>query len=281
MRQPQGCPTRSALWALLLAVIGCATTAVPRPPDHPAPAPAELMQALERRQAALRTLEIDTRTTSWLGNERVRATVPMLIDRAGRLRFEAEVPVQGSVAALVVRGQTFAFLDLQHHVFHDGPACPANVARLIPIPLLPDEIAAILLGDAPLGPGARAVDVSWDGKLKGDVLAVERAAAGGAASRLWITMKRSADGYDVLAVEGQSPGAPGHWRVSYENLTRADGLALPQLIRFAEPGKSFDEGVEIKVKERLGLNRPLRDDQFELKPPPGYTIQTLLCRPGS
>jgi hypothetical protein len=264
--------------ALVCALVGCATVSVPRPPDQPVPAATELLQALQRRQAGLRTLEIETRTTSWLNNDRVRATVPMLVDRAGRLRFEAEVAVQGTVAALVVRGHTFAFLDMQHHVFHDGPACPANVGRLIPIPLLPEEIAAILLGDAPLGAEARAVDVGWDGQLKADVLALERTAAGAAASRLWITMKRTAAGYDILAVEGQSPGATARWRVAYQDLVPADGFTLPQLIRFAEPGKSFDQGVEIKVKERFGLNRPLRDDQFELKPPPGYAVQTLLCR---
>src|SRR5439155_3838172 len=139
------------------------------------------------------------------------------VDRAGRLRFEAEVPVQGAVASLAVHGREFALLDLQHHVFHSGPACPANVARLIPIPLLPEEIAAILLGDAPLGEGARASEVSWDGKRQADLLAVERpATAGAAATRLWITMKRTAAGYDVLAVEGQSPAARDRWRVSYE-----------------------------------------------------------------
>jgi hypothetical protein len=266
-------PHRALVGAVLVA--GCATAPTPRPPGQPVPAASELLEAVQKRQAALRTLEEETRTTSWLNNDRVRATVPMLVDRAGRLRFEAEVAVEGTVAALVVRGQTFAFLDMQHHVFHDGPACPANVGRLIPIPLLPDEIAAILLGDAPLGPGAHAVGVGWDGRLKADVLEVER--AGAAASHLWITMRRTAAGYDILAVEGQSPGATGRWRVAYEDLAPADGFSLPRVIRFAEPGRSFDQGVEIKVKERFGVNRPLRDDQFELKPPPGYTVQTLLC----
>jgi len=267
--------SRLVLGALAL---GCATASTPRPPGQPAPEPTELLESLKRRQAALRTLEIETRSTSWLNGERIRATVPMLVDRAGRLRFEFEIPVQGSVAALVVRGEQFALLDVQHQVFHQGPPCPANVARLIPIPLLPDEIAAILLGDAPLGETARAREVSWDGKLQADVLAVARSAAGTAATHLWITMKRSGAGHDVLAVEGQSPGRSGRWRVAYEDLQKGEGFTLPGLIKFAEPGKSFDDGVEIKVKERLGLNRPLNDEQFTLKPPPGYKVEQLACR---
>jgi hypothetical protein len=67
-------------------VVGCATAPKPRPPGQAAPAPAELVQALQPRQQALRTLEIETRTTSWLSGDRVRATVLMLVDRAGRLR---------------------------------------------------------------------------------------------------------------------------------------------------------------------------------------------------
>jgi hypothetical protein len=257
--------------------LGCAHGMVPRPPDQPAPAPATLLQALQARQSALRTLELETRTTSWLSGDRVRATVLMLVDRAGRLRFEAEIPVQGAVAALTVHGNEFALLDLQRHLFHKGPACPANVSRLIPIPLLPEEIAAILLGDAPVAPDTQAVEVSWDGKRQADVLALERRTAGAGASRLWVTMKRKPTGYDVLAVEGQSPGARDRWRVSYEDLGRADGATLPGVIRFAEPGKSFDDGVEIKVKERLGLNRVLRDEQFVLAAPAGYPVETLRC----
>jgi hypothetical protein len=110
------------------------------------------------------------------------------------------------------------------------------------------------------------------------VLAVDRSAAGAAATHLWITMKRAGAVHDVLAVEGQSPGAGGRWRVSYEDLGKADGFTLPGLIRFADAGKSFDDGVEIKVRERMGLNRPLTDEQFTLKAPPGYQVEQLLCR---
>jgi hypothetical protein len=249
-----------------------------------------LFAALVERHRTLRTAELETRTTSWLGKDRVRATVLMLVDRVGQLRFEAEVPVQGAVASLVVHGREFAFLDLQQHVFRRGPACPANVALLIPIPLMPDEIAAVLLGDAPLGEGARAAEVLWDGERRADVLVIERPSAG-AAGRLWVSFAAALGGrYDVIAVEGEprgqaatatAPSAVPHWRVAYDDRGRVDQIdqSMPNLIRFAEPGRSFDDGVEIKVKGRLAVNRPPRDESFVLTPPPGYPIEVLSCPP--
>lgn len=269
-----------ALAALLLAA-SCATTATvtPRPPTQPEPPAAELLDALKKRHERLRTVEMETRTTSWLSRERVRATVLMLVDRAGRLRFGAEIPLQGVVAQLAVNGRDFSFLDDEKRVFRKGPACPANVALMIPIPLRPEEIAAMLLGDAPLGENARATGVSWDGRAQADVLAVDRSTGGDGAAKLWITLRRrpTPPGYDVLAVEGQSLAAQARWRVAFEDHARVGEDALPNVIRFAEPGKSFDEGVEIKVKERMGVNRPIPDDRFVLSPPPGYTVEHLLC----
>jgi hypothetical protein len=268
--------------ALVLA--GCAHGAVvPRPTDRPAPPADTLFAALVERQRVLRSIELETKTTSWLGKDRIRATVLMQVDRAGRLRFEAEVPIQGTVASLAVNGREFTFIDLQEHVFRRGPPCPANVALLIPIPLLPDEIAAILLGDAPLGQGARAGEVLWDGQRRADVLVVDRPGAG-AAARLWVSFIPAPGGtrYDVVAVAGESPpGAGRRWQVAYEALTPAGAVpvTLPGVIRFAEPGRSFDDGVEIKVKQRLGVNRPLRDESFTLAPPPGYPVQFLSCAP--
>jgi hypothetical protein len=278
---------------LLGATLACCAHApapIPRPVDHPAPRADSLFAALVERHRTLRTAELETRTTSWLGKDRVRATVLMLVDRAGRLRFEAEVPVQGAVASLVVHGREFAFLDLQQHVFRRGPACPANVALLIPIPLMPDEIAAVLLGDAPLGEGARATDVLWDGERRADVLVIERPSAG-AAGRLWVTFAAGPGGHhDVVAVEGEPrddaatstpPSPTPRWRVVYDDRTRVDQIdqSMPNLIRFAEPGRSFDDGVEIKVKARLAVNQPLRDESFVITPPPGYPIEVLSCPP--
>ena len=108
------------------------------------------MAALAARQQAVAGMSARVRATSWLGGERVRATVNMLVERDGHLRFEAEVSLQGTVATLATDGATFALLDARKNELSRGPACPANVASLIRIPLAPAEVAAILLGDARL-----------------------------------------------------------------------------------------------------------------------------------
>ena len=75
---------------------------------YPAPAADALIAALSAQQAAVRGMNARVRATSWLGGERVRATVNMLVERDGHLRFEAEVSLQGTVATLATDGTTFA-----------------------------------------------------------------------------------------------------------------------------------------------------------------------------
>jgi hypothetical protein len=275
----------------LVAIAGaCCTPSFVAQRPYPAPDPQALLRELRQRQEVVKGIDVETRAESWLGGQRTKATVLMLVERGGRLRFEAEVALQGAVATLVTDGPNFALLDLQEHVFKQGPACPDNVASLIPVPLAPAEIAAILLGDAPLGPDARVVGLAWDGKRAADVLEIENAGAGSALTRrLWVSVKPGAAGgpWQVVALEAAPPGGDGRtrWQVSYEDLKPAGGTdatarySFPGTIRFAEPGKSFDDGVEIVVKDRK-LNPSFRPQAFKLTPPDGYPVQTVPCCPG-
>ena len=264
----------SVLILLASLATGCAGTAhMVR--SYPAPSTDELLQAVRARQAAVRGINVETRATSWLGGERVRGTVQMLVERGGRLRFEAEVSLQGTVAALTVDGGQFAFIDHQKHLFRKGPACPANVAAMIRIPLAPAEVAAILLGDIPLPDGSKAAPVEWDSSRGADVLAVESQAG----AKLRLGMRRpnpQLPAWDVVFVEGLDAGARGRWQVSYEDFDRTSGVALPRLVRFAEPGKSFDDGVEIKIRERA-LNPAFPEGAFALEPPSGYRVEVAAC----
>jgi hypothetical protein len=262
------------LSVLLFAALSCAGSAHFLR-SYPTPSAEELLQAVRVRQAAVRGINVETRATSWLGGERVRGTVQMLVERSGRLRFEAEVSLQGTVAVLTVDGEQFAFIDHQKHLFRKGPACPANVAAMIRIPLAPAEVAAILLGDIPLPDSSKAAAVEWDSGRGADVLTVESPTG----VKLWLGLRRpnaQVAAWDVVFVEGFVPGARGRWRVSYQDFERVSGVALPRLVRFAEPGKDFDDGVEIKIRERT-VNPSFPEGAFALEPPSGYQVELAAC----
>jgi hypothetical protein len=242
----------------------------------------DLLAGLRARQAAVRAVDLETRTTSWLGGQRVRATVNMLVTRDGRLAFQAEASLQGAVATLVADPRRFALLDLQAQRFQRGPSCPGNVASLIRIPLSAAEVAAILLGDAPLVAGARGIAVSWDPEVGADVL--ELAVPDG--GRLWVKLVPAGDPaatagrWRILGVEGATAGAAQRWRVLYEDLGREtatdSAVTHPGTIRFAEPGKDFDDGVEIKVRGRR-VNPELPPTAFTLTPPEGFAVEEIDC----
>jgi outer membrane lipoprotein-sorting protein len=263
-----------ALAVLVATAVGC-TSARLSTRAYPAPTVDELWSVVRARQTAVRSMNVEARATSWLGGERVRGTVQMLVGRNGRLRFEAEVALQGTVALLAVSDGRFSFIDHQKRVFRQGPACPANVAAMIRIPLQPAEVAAILLGDVPLPADRGGVSVTWDGTRAADVLVVP----GPQRSTLWLGLRRpnpKLAAWDAIYLEGQELGGKGKWRVAYEDLERVGPVALPRLVRFAEAGKDWDDGVEIKIRERE-LNPSFPEGAFTLEPPTGYKVETAAC----
>jgi hypothetical protein len=271
--------TAARLTLVLAALAGaacCGTRALQRP--YAAPSAQELVAAVRARQAAVAGMNVEVRATSWLGGQRVRGTVQMLVARDGRLRFEAEVALQGTVALLAVDHAEFTFIDNDKHLFRRGPACPANVASLIRIPLEPPEVAAILLGDLPLPADTRTATVEWDGKRGADVLVLP----GSGGTTFWLGVRRpnpAAPAWDIVFLEGQGAADRDRWRVAYDDFERTGAVALPRLIRFAEPGKDWDDGVEIKIRERM-LNPSFPEGAFTLAPPPGYTVETAACGQG-
>jgi hypothetical protein len=291
-------PAALALAGIALLGSGCPRH-LPIARVYPPPTAAELTAVLRARQEAVVSMSARVRATSWLGGDRVRATVLMLVDRQGRLRFEAEVSLQGTVAVLATDGRHFAFLDTMKNELRSGPACPANVASLIRIPLGPADVAAILLGDARL-PGDSGANtdaspadsfVDWDGERGADVLAVSR--NDGWLRLLFQRWDSDPHHFRLLGAVATARDGRARWRVAYEDFTDAtvpppaaggtaappDGVlraSLPRTIRFAEGDTSFDEGVEIKFKER-SLNQPASWDAFMVTPAPGTKIVDVGC----
>jgi hypothetical protein len=267
--------------AAILGLAGCPHhVRIERP--YPPPTAASLRELVGARQQQVRTLNGRVRATSWMGGDRVKATVLVLAERPGRLRLEAEVTLQGTVAVLATDGARFAFLDTRQNELRRGPACPANVASLIRIPLAPQDVAAILLGDGPpVAPAAADDDkVTWDGDLGADVL--DLAAPNG--GRTHYAIKQLGGRVQIAAVTAVATGSSPIWRVSFEDFTdvrastdpTAPALSLPETIHFAEGTTSFDDGVEIHFKDRT-LNDPSPPDAFTLTAPPNTPTLEVPC----
>jgi outer membrane lipoprotein-sorting protein len=260
------------------ALAACCAHAPPVVRPYPAPTADALIAALAAQQAAVRGMNARVRATSWLGGERVRATVNMLIERDGHLRFEAEVSLQGTVATLATDGATFALFDAHKNEFDRGPACPANVASMIRIPLVPADVAAVLLGDA--RPAAVPVDpatasVGWDARRGADVLATPAREGG----TLQFLFRGDGAARALVAVDRVGADSKPLWRTSYEDHETVGGARLPRTIRFAEANSSFDDGVEITFKDR-NLNAARPAGAFTLAPPAGATVVDVGCGPG-
>jgi outer membrane lipoprotein-sorting protein len=278
----RGAARALAVGAIALGALAACCAHAPPPAVRPYPAPAAdaLIASLAAQQAAVRGMSARVRATSWLGGERVRATVNMLVERDGHLRFEAEVSLQGTVATLATDGTTFALFDAHKNEFDRGPACPANVASMIRIPLAPVDVAAVLLGDA--RPAATPVDpatasVGWDARRGADVLATP-ARQGGTAGTLQFLFRGDGAARALVAVDRVGADGKPLWRTSYEDHETAGGARLPGTIRFAEANSSFDDGVEIKFKDRA-LNAPPPAGAFTLAPPAGATVVDVGCGP--
>ena len=261
------------LAVILLAVVEACSCGHAQPKNRPYPAPASdaLIAALTARQAALQGMNARVRATSWLGGERIRATVNMLVLRDGHLRFEAEVSLQGTVATLATDNKTFQLFDARRNEFNRGPACPANVASLVRIPLMPADVAAVLLGDARL-PGTipeGGLTVAWDPSRGADALAIRDKDGGDL--QLFFRADRT-----LIAVVRTAPDGVRMWQTSFGEFETVGGIVVPKLIRFAEGNGSFDEGVEIQFKDRT-LNATPPPGAFTLTPPAGAAVNNVGC----
>jgi hypothetical protein len=257
--------------ALVLLGFTACHHAPPVQRPYAAPTGDELAQLLAARAATVTSLNARARATSWLGGERVRATVLMLVERDGHLRFEAEVSLQGTVATLATDGRTFALLDAHKNELSRGPACPANVASLIRIPLAPADVAAIILGDARRPPDAAvSPDVGWDAERGADVLELTLPA-----QTLRVFFAHHGTVVDVVGAEALA-GGRRLWRTAYDDFEGTGATRLPTTIHFAEGAGSYDDGVEIKLKDhQLGTQAPA--GAFTLTPPAGVAVRDVGC----
>jgi hypothetical protein len=248
---------RAAL--VLLAAAGCPSAGRPRP--YAAPEAQAVVAHVRGVRDRVSTLNADTKADIRLGDDRVNVTVLMLAAWGGKLRFQAHDPNESTAADLASDGKRYCAVDMHHNCGGCGPATPENVARLVRIPLAPDDVVTVLVGSAPLIDGAASVE--WDAGNAQEILTlragdqVERIALDGVDQR-----------WDVLEAELKN-GGNQVWDVKHKDfhdVTTAAGatVRLPGTSLFTQGGDTVRIGWR---DQKVGA--ALDDAKFHVDVPAG------------
>ncbi len=242
--------------------------------------PASALASYRDTRATVRVIRAEARVDRRDAEGRIRGTVLMFLEQPDRVRFDAMTQL-GPAAILTSDGTTFALTDLREDHFYVGPTCPANIERLLGIPLAGDEVALLLTGQTPRieaerselscdGGVYRVVLHGADGRTQHIALEVlqEDASAPPERQRMRLVESR------VLAPDGSL-----EWRVTYENYQAvADPggaqVSMPFRVRFEHPSRGIDTLVRF---ESIDLNVEVPADAFVQTPRPGLEVEMVEC----
>jgi hypothetical protein len=262
---------------LLLCAAGC----------HSLPAPAYPIrgaeQLLERQRAstsALVGIRAEARVDQRGSQGRVRGTVMMFVENSGRVRFDVMTQF-GPIAILTSDGARFGFSDLREKRYLSGETCPANIARLLGVPLSATDTAHFLLGGTPLLQSASS-EARWNDD--GYYTATLKGPKG---ERQELDLELDPEDRDKPAAQQRLSllrtelfDAQGDrvWRVSYADLRRVGSgdvqLRLPFSVRVEQTASRSDTLVRFK---EMAINPEFRDEIFTQTPRPGMRQEEASC----
>ena len=267
-----------ALLGLLVAgaFAACSPPKLFVPPDDAFTDAGQLLAEAAARRSSLQGLAAESRV-EYYGAEGVRkGKVVIAIQRPVAVRFEALSPTGDFLALLTSDGTRFASFQRGDGRCYEGPPCPANVGRLLPIGLPGDSIVSLLLGEAPLIPHETA-EVAFNRETgRYDVTLV---APGG--------RERELIAFDTedLAAREATVWREGDllFRLSFDSLERAGDVRLPTRIRFRMPAQDVDLTIAYRDIERDPTT--LTPEGFRFDCPAGAERWWLACdgspaRPG-
>lgn len=252
------------LLALLLA--GC-----PHPlrfgPEGEITDPAVLLSKLDQRAA---------RTISLKAEARVRVKTPQQSGTVGEfiaamrpaaLHLETLNFFGKPVAVLASDGQRFGLYVEETGTYYTGPATAANVSRLLPLTLEPEEAVMLLLGDIPRI-AAEEMRLEVDGPARAYLVTLQ---ARGVTQRLWVATE------DLRPLRSQIRGAPAY-DLALSDFQAFDGVVLPMKIELVSVNAAGERsGVELAVsyKQDTEVNPRVDLSLFFLPQPPGSKLVEL------
>ncbi|MFO8073051.1 MAG: DUF4292 domain-containing protein [Polyangia bacterium] len=253
--------------ALALAV---ACGPVPRPADAYASAP-DLLADFEDLRCAVRSLRAAGRFDHFDESRRVQGEALVFAELPDRLRVDLLSPFGSTLSVLTVDRGEFALSDYREHRFYAGPADPCNIARLIQVPLSPEDVTRALVGHTPLIEGD--AEVRWDPEGRYRVTISD----GQKEQVLWIDPDRRTLALRRSRLKDERGTI---FDLRFDRWREVDGAAIPHEIEVEMPREEarlllrYDAGgVEINVDLPAGAWRQ------EL--PAGATVEHVTCADGA
>lgn len=267
------------LTPMVVTSVGCTPAGLS--PAYRFEAAQPLMAQHAGARAGLLSIQAEARVDQRGQQGRVRGTVLMFVERAGRVRFDAMTQF-GPVLTLTSDGATFALSDTRERKFLHGQACPANIARLLGLPVSAKEAAALLLGGAPDLPFAQQ-NLRYEPKQ--GRYHIERVSPDGLVTRMQLALVAQ-DAQKALAeqrfqlVAAKLVGPDGHvfWDVRYDDFRRVSGpggaFELPFKVRVVQPSTGTDTLVRF---QEVIPNPKIPGAAFTQRTPPGMTVEEAPC----
>lgn len=144
------------IFPLIIATVACGPI---RPPKNAYTEPADLVGDMIQLKRDVDSFRM-AGTIDHLAKHRIQGKAFLFAKLPDKLRVDVLSPFGSTLSVLTADGNQFGLSDHREGRYMKGPATPCNIARLIGMPLPPQDIINILIGQVPLIDGNQ--ELSWD-----------------------------------------------------------------------------------------------------------------------
>jgi outer membrane lipoprotein-sorting protein len=246
---------------LLLWIHSCAALPV-LPPRTPSPE--YLLEQTRARLQNLEGLKGLAHLTFSSGGKSFGVQEVLLVRRPAWLRAESLGPLGTPQFYLVTDGRELILFNPGENRYSRGPATAEHLAPFLPLPLKPEEIVSLLLGDPPM----IDYDIASIRRLEEEGLWTLELSSTLRQERqiLWV----NPFSWNILRAEIYRPALSQ--RLIFEDFRRSQDFLFPQKIQvrsFQPEARLTVEYLEVELNPRWG------PQDFQLPAPPGIAVFPL------
>lgn len=249
---------------LLVSTLACSAPQT-LPPKGPQTAAAVLAKALA--VPLVSTLQGMSRLDSYVDGQARKADVLLRVERPGKAQFQALTPTLDMLAVLTTDGSTFSSFERGASRCYAGEACPANIARIVPIALPPSEMVAAVLGRPPLIASDKR-KLEWDGE-RGAYRVTLGPTLDGHRQQLWIRPGDFRFLASIVYRDGKRVAS-----IAYSGHDKIKKGGPPQLMRMKVASHKTDMSLQLRDVE---VDEVIEADAFSVECPAGTVRVHLPC----